>query len=368
MVMKKRDSITRREFSFSASPVYFLEPVSMLASVLFFVSLSHTFLAVRAASGPSGFGGLLSTASNLLDKAGRVISTGASDALDDIFGSSGSNATTIVSPSDLTAAFSRPAYFSRVAYCSTAAVMAFSCGAPCDALVDSVKILATGGLGGLIPRCALFFFALSVILRLTCTDPSSMVSIANDVELLLTPIDTKVFPSAAQKNVLVHSGFLDTFLRTAPIVLSAVKYGISTTGATTVVLTGHSLGATLTTLDGLMLNDALTNVSIRTITFGSPRIGNQAFADFVDASFSNGSYLRMTNEADPVPHVPPAFYVHAQGEVHLSEGGAMACEGQENESAGCADGVGLLALATGINDHTGPYFDGISFGQDQCLI
>ncbi len=46
--------------------------------------------------------------------------------------------------SDLTAAFSRPAFFSRVAYCSSASVMTFSCGAPCDALVDSVKILVTG--------------------------------------------------------------------------------------------------------------------------------------------------------------------------------------------------------------------------------
>ncbi|KAK0501860.1 alpha/beta-hydrolase [Armillaria luteobubalina] len=342
----------------------------MLATALIFVSFSHIFLVVGAAPGPLDFGPLHDIASNLLDKAGGIISAESNDALDDIFEASGSKATTIVSPSDLTTAFSRPAYFSRAAYCSAAAVMAFSCGAPCDALVDSVKILVTGGLGGLIPR---FIIAHdnstnSIVVAHQGTDPSSIISIANDVELLLTPIDTEVFPSAAQKNVLVHSGFLDTFLRTAPIVLSAVKHGISATGATSVVLTGHSLGATLATLDGLMLNDALTNVSIRTITFGSPRIGNQAFADFVDASFSNGSYLRMTNKADPVPHVPPVFYVHAQGEVHLGEGGAMACEGQENDSAGCADGVGLLAIATGINDHTGPYFDDISFGQDQCLI
>ncbi|KAK0188338.1 alpha/beta-hydrolase [Armillaria mellea] len=342
----------------------------MLASALIFACLSHFSLAVGAAPEPFDFGGLLNTAGSLLNKAGGVISAGASDAIDDVFGTSGSNATTIVSPSDLSATFSRPAYFSRIAYCSTAAVMAFSCGAPCDALVDSVRILASGGVVGLLPRFIIAHDNLtnSIVVAHQGTDPSSIISIANDVELLLTPIDTEVFPSAAQRNNLVHSGFLDTFLRTAPIVLSSVKYGISITGATTVVLTGHSFGATLATLDALMLNDALTNVSIQTITFGSPRIGNQAFADFVDASFLKGKYMRMTNEADLVPHVPLAFYVHAQGEVHLSKEGAMACEGQENESAGCADGVGLLVLAGGINDHTGPYFDGISFGQDQCLI
>ncbi|KAK0432653.1 alpha/beta-hydrolase [Armillaria borealis] len=327
----------------------------MLTFALIFSFLSHFFLTVGAAPGPLDFGDLLYKASNLLDKAGGVISAGANDALDDIFGVSGSNATTSVSPSDLTAAFSRPAFFSRIAYCSSATVMTFSCGMPCDALEDSVNILATGDDGGLIPRFIIAHDNLtnSIVVAHQGTDPSSIISIANDVNLLLTPIDTKVFPSATQQNIEVHSGFLDTFLRTAPTVLSAVMYGISTTGANTVVLTGHSLGATLATLDALMLNDALTHISIQTITFGSPRIGNQAFADFVDSSFSNGSYARITNEADPVPHVPPTFYVHAQGEVHLGEEGAMACEGQENQSAGCADGVGLLALATGINDHTG---------------
>ncbi|PBK87110.1 alpha/beta-hydrolase [Armillaria gallica] len=339
----------------------------MLTSALLFTFLCQFSLTVRAAPGPLDFDDLLNKAGNLLDKAGGIISAGAGDAFDDIFGASGSNATTSVSPSDLTAAFSRPAFFSRVAYCSSASVMTFSCGAPCDALVYSVKILATGGDGGLIPRSMIAHDNLtnSIVVAHQGTDPSSIISIANDVNLLLTPIDTESFPLAAQKNIQVHAGFLDTFLRTAPTVLSAVKYGISTTGATTVILTGHSLGATLATLDALMLNDALTHISIQTITFGSPRIGNQAFADFVDASFSNGSYVRMTNEADPVPHVPPTFHVHPQGEVHLGEEGAMACEGQENESVGCADGVGLTASTDSI---VGPYFDGISFGQDQCLI
>ncbi|KAK0202313.1 alpha/beta-hydrolase, partial [Desarmillaria ectypa] len=260
-----------------------------------------------------------------------------------------SNTTTGVSPSNLTTAFSRPAFFSRVAYCPSASVIALNCGAPCDALgAGSIKILAAGGTGSFIPRFIIAHdnFTNSIVVAHQGTDPSSIISIANDANVLLTPIDTEFFPSAAQ-SIQVHSGFLDTFLRTASTVLSVVKYALSTTGATNVILTGHSLGATLATLDALMFNDALTNVSIRTTTFGSPRIGNQAFADFVDASFSKGSYARITNKADPVPRVPPtAFgFVHAQGEVHLGEGGATACEGQENESVGCADGVGLLATA-----------------------
>ncbi|KAK0202294.1 alpha/beta-hydrolase [Desarmillaria ectypa] len=297
----------------------------MLTSTLLFALLSQLFLTVTVAPAPLDMVGLFNKASNLLDKAGEVIAAGASDALVDILGASGSNTTTSVS---------------------------------------SVKILAAGGSGGLIPRFIVPYDDLthSIVVAHQGTDPSSMyvclssfhngigltirVSIANDTNILLTPIDTEFFPSVAQKGIQVHSGFLDTFLRTASTVLSVVKYGLSTTGATNVILTGHSLGATL---------DALTNLSIQTTTFGSPRIGNQAFADFVDASFSKGSYARITNKADPVPHVPPTVleFVHAQGEVHLGEGGAVACEAQENESVGCPDRVGLLATAS--HDHSGEF-------------
>ncbi len=80
-------------------------------------------------------------------------------------------------------------------------------------------------------------------------------------------------------------------------------------------------------LDALMFKDALTNISIQTTTLGSPRVGNQAFADFVDASLSSGDFARITNKADPVPHLPPLAldFVHAQGEVHLGGHGSRCC-------------------------------------------
>ncbi|KAK0187589.1 hypothetical protein F5146DRAFT_1141029 [Armillaria mellea] len=57
----------------------------MLESGLIFVCLSHFFLAIGAAPGPFDFGGLLNTAGSLLNKAGGIISAGASDAIDDVF-------------------------------------------------------------------------------------------------------------------------------------------------------------------------------------------------------------------------------------------------------------------------------------------
>ncbi|KAG7443895.1 alpha/beta-hydrolase [Guyanagaster necrorhizus] len=325
----------------------------------------------------------------LVGKTEDAISDGASDLLRGILGDDDSASTTAsstisVSSAELTTVFSRPAFFSRMVYCSSASVTNFSCGAPCEALnAESVEILATGGDGGTVPRFVIAHdkSTNSVVVAHQGTDPENMrvllayalLSILNDAEFVPTPIDTEFFPSAAGKNIAVHSGFQETFSRTASTVLSTVQSAVASTGAETIVLTGHSLGAALATLDALMFNDALTNVSIQTTTFGSPRVGNQAFADLVDASLSSGGgggggVARITNRADPVPHLPPLVldFVHAQGEVHLGDAGAALCEGQENDSDACADGVGLLAIADGVGDHIGPYFDGISFGQQEC--
>lgn len=313
----------------------------------------------------------------LLGKAEDAISDGASDLLGDLLGdddSASSNATSStvsVTSATLTATFSRPAFFSRIAYCSSASVTNFSCGAPCDALdAQSVEILATGGDGGTVPRFVIAHdkSTNSIVVAHQGTDPDNILSILNDVEFFLTPIDTDFFPSAAGKDIKVHSGFLETFSRIASTVLSTVQSALTSTGAQSVVVTGHSLGAALATLDALMFHDALTNISIQTTTFGSPRVGDQAFADFVDSSLSNEGFARITNKADPVPHLPPLVldFVHAQGEVHLGDAGAVLCEGQENKSDDCADGVGALAIVDGVDDHIGPYFDGISFGQDEC--
>ncbi|KAK0466696.1 Alpha/Beta hydrolase protein [Armillaria novae-zelandiae] len=313
----------------------------------------------------------------LLGKAEDAIADGASDLLGGILGdddsasSNTTSSTVSITSATLAAAFSRPALFSRIAYCSSASVTNFSCGAPCDALdAQSVEILATGGDGGTVPRFVIAHdkSTNSIVIAHQGTDPQNILSILNDAEFVPTPIDTEFFPSAAEKDIEVHSGFLATFSRTASTVLSTVQSALTSTGAQSVVVTGHSLGAALATLDALMFHDALTNISIQTTTFGSPRVGNQAFADFVDSSLSNGGFSRITNKADPVPHLPPLVldFVHAQGEVHLRDAGAVLCEGQENKSDACADGVGLLAITDGVDDHIGPYFDGISFGQEEC--
>jgi Lipase (class 3) len=96
-----------------------------------------------------------------------------------------------------------------------------------------------------------------------------------------------------------------------------------------------------------------SNVAVKAITYGTPRVGNPAYASYFDdmvslffliIARSNGSitdtllsvfqvsdYQRVNNMHDVVPIVPAQSwgYRHPHGEVHLlSFNDAVACSGQ----------------------------------------
>lgn len=277
-------------------------------------------------------------------------------------------ATTAVSANQISSDLVRPAQFSRLAYCSGAAVQALSCGGPCNDLgAGSVTVLLTGGDAGDIPR---FYVAQdsttqSIVVAHEGTNSSDPMSVINDLGINLQSLNATLFPGASD-DVQVHDGFASTHEHTADVILAAVRGGLSTTGFKKVLVTGHSLGAAISTLDALMLKMNLdADVQITSTMFGLPRGGNQAFADFVDSQLGS-SFTYITHANDPVPLLPPPLigYAHSSGEVHIVDdnGTAVACPGQENEN--CSDGNSVLAVS--VDDHFGPYFDGILMGGKAC--
>jgi pimeloyl-ACP methyl ester carboxylesterase len=167
-------------------------------------------------------------------------------------------------------------------------------------------------------------------------------------------------------DVQVHSGFAETQGSTAEAVLSAVKAGLQSTGTNKVLVTGHSLGAAIATMDALMLRQNLDpTVSIRTVVFGLPRSGNPAFANLIDSQLGS-QFTYVTHGKDPVPMMPPRFlgYQHSAGEVHIpssGEAGTIACPGQENVN--CNEGGNWI-----ISDHLGLYFAGVEMGKSACPL
>ncbi|KAH8989456.1 hypothetical protein EDB92DRAFT_870213 [Lactarius akahatsu] len=88
-----------------------------------------------------------------------------------------------------------------------------------------------------------------------------------------------------------------------------------------------------------------------------PRVGNQAFADWVDNHLS-GQVTRINNREDAVPIVPDRLlgYRHASGEVHITDSGLWEnCPGQDNPSTLCSTGDVPTILEGNTNDHNGPY-------------
>ena len=134
--------------------------------------------------------------------------------------------------------------------------------------------------------------------------------------------------------------------------------------ASSVVVTGHSLGAAVALLDSVYLRLHLpANTSVRMIGYGMPRVGNSVFANYVDATLG-GNVTHINNKKDLVPTLPGKFldYAHPAGEIHIQEsGGWDACPGQDNPSKLCTVGQVPTMFQGKVSDHRGPY-DGILMG------
>jgi hypothetical protein len=80
-------------------------------------------------------------------------------------------------------------------------------------------------------------------------------------------------------------------------VLAAVKKAMSTYGTRTVTTVGHSLGAAISLLDAVSLSRRLpTGTTVKFFGYGLPRVGNPAFASYVDGSGIQVTHIN--NELD----------------------------------------------------------------------
>jgi pimeloyl-ACP methyl ester carboxylesterase len=114
----------------------------------------------------------------------------------------------------------------------------------------------------------------------------------------------------------VHRGFATAYGRVRNRLLAA----LAATGAREIAFTGHSLGAALATLAAVE-----RGAGARLVTFGSPRIGDAAFA----ALCSGIAHTRVVGCCDLVTRVPPPDFSPAALEALLTplypgEGAAVA--------------------------------------------
>jgi hypothetical protein len=204
----------------------------------------------------------------------------------------------------------------------------------------------------------------SVIVAHQGTDPTKFLADLIDGDLILGSLDSTLFPGLSS-SIQVHQGFANEQAKTAQTILAAVLTLLEQHSASSVVVTGHSLGAALALLDSVYLPLHLPEgTSVSMIGYGMPRVGNSAFADYVDV-MDSGSLTHINNKKDPIPIVPGRFlgYTHPAGEVHIQASGAWdVCPGQDNPSDLCIVGDVPSIFRGKLSNHNGPYDDGIVMG------
>lgn len=166
---------------------------------------------------------------------------------------------------------------------------------------------------------------------------ASRLPLITDVDLVTVPLDSTLFPGVPA-TILVHMGFAASQSRSAAPILAAVKKTLAAHPKASVTTVGHSLGAALALLDAVYLPLHLpASTKFKTVTYGLPRVGNVAFANYVDEhiTFAGGGLTRITNKEDPIPTLPPQILNFRQpsGEVHIEDSNAWdACSGQSYNS------------------------------------
>ena len=137
---------------------------------------------------------------------------------------------------------------------------------------------------------------------------------------------------------------------------------------------GHSLGGALALLDTAMMAQNLDTKTtpIKMVTYGMPRVGNPAFADYI-SNAPGVSLTHINNDLDPIPIVPGRFlgFEHPIGEVHITsddtiDGTWFACSSEDDATDSQCEIMSVPNIfESNILDHLGPY-NGIYIGTIFC--
>ncbi|KAF9466209.1 lipase [Collybia nuda] len=257
------------------------------------------------------------------------------------------------------AAFRPYTWYASTAGCNPANTLAWNCGTNCNAN-PTFKPVASGGDGS----STQFWYVgydpalKTVVVGYQGTDVSKILPVLTDADFFLETLSTSLFPGISS-SIEVHNGFRDAQARSAAAVLAAVQSAMSKNGATKVTIVGHSLGGAIALITSVYLPLHLpASTTFQTFTYGMPRVGNQAFADYVD---SHLHLAHVNNQDDIVPIVPGRFlgFHHPRGEKHILNSNAWVdCPGQDNTDSQCTIGYVPNIFSGETGDHSGPY-DGI---------
>lgn len=115
----------------------------------------------------------------------------------------------------------------------------------------------------------------------------------------------------------IHMGYAIMYEGYRATLLADVQKLLQTYPGATIISTGHSMGGGISTLTTVDLTFTFPNVNITSYTFGTPRVGNGFFTQFVSSLVRPSNLVRITHKHDPVPRGPSRLngYLHATQEI-----------------------------------------------------
>jgi len=128
-------------------------------------------------------------------------------------------------------------------------------------------------------------------------------------------------------NAKVHAAWLNAYVqafrtpRTGANFITKIVALTKKYPKATLLIVGHSMAAAYAQFSALDLQHELQGkVPMKILTFGGVRVGNAAFATFVDQKFPAGTFYRVVNYKDFAPHNPSveSGFRHAGTEIWVS--------------------------------------------------
>lgn len=130
----------------------------------------------------------------------------------------------------------------------------------------------------------------------------SIKSTLQDLELVLE--DLPWFSNTAPKEAKISFGIVKAFKRLTAMRMgevSALEFLKKQDGSNELLVTGHSLGGCLASVMPLYMQDQLTEWKVQPYTFAGQSAGNQAFANYFEATFPQ--HIRFHNSLDIIPRL-----------------------------------------------------------------
>jgi hypothetical protein len=134
--------------------------------------------------------------------------------------------------------------------------------------------------------------------------------------------DFKVFKRDLGDGIKVHGGFYKQLFKTNAYekikeVIHAL-YNDDQYKCYELVITGHSLGASLATLFGYLICKTLDSTPVTVVSFASPRVGNDQWRKAFDLQ-PNLKHYRISNQRDIITVCPFFNYYHVGTNICLSD-------------------------------------------------